>query len=149
MATKRKNKGARARKWSPRLLTPEVHQAIVDAVAEGSYATTAARAAGIRQGTYEKWMRDARSDEAADKTSAVRELRDAIDMADASAEHRDVTRVDKPEWRLERMRPEKFGKSITIELRQDAATRLLDIVRDEMSDSAFDELIAAIESAED
>lgn len=149
MATKRKTKGkapgSPARIRTPKLLTPDTHNAIVNAVAAGAYPLTAARAAGIREGTFERWRRDARADEAAGDDSAVCRLMADIDRADAQAENGQVADVEKPEWLLERMRPEKFGQRITIDAKKSAASNLLDLLRDELSDGAFDEVIAVLE----
>jgi len=143
MATKRK-KAAPARRRTPAALTLAVYDAIVSAVGQGSYATTAARATGIREATWEQWMRDARADEAAGIDSEVLRLRNAVDKADAQAENVDLGDVDDPKWRLERTRPQRYGQRITIDATRAAVSHLLDIIRDGVSDGAYDEVIAAL-----
>lgn len=149
MAAKRKPKrkakpDTPARRRTVGLLTPAIHEAIVKAVSLGSYATTAARAAGIREATFSHWMREARADETAGDASDYLDLMRAIDKADAQAENVDLGDVDDPKWRLERTRPERYGQRITIDATKAAVSHLLDILRDGVSDGAYDEVIAAL-----
>ena len=149
MATKRKTKGkaakpnpdARARRRTTGILTPAIHDAIVKSVGEGSYATTAAREAGVRESTFSHWIREARADESAGVDSGYLDLMLAIDKADARAENVDLADVDDPKWRLERTRPEKYGQRITIDVRKAAISHVLDRLRGSLADEAFDDVI--------
>jgi transposase len=96
-------------------LTPEIQQKIVDALRMGNYVETAAAYAGIHKSTLYEWLkRGARSYDENDK---FRKFADAVEIAMAEAEMRDVAVIAKASkdnwqaaaWRLERKYPGRWG----------------------------------------
>ncbi|MFZ5850347.1 MAG: hypothetical protein ACOYY2_02995 [Actinomycetota bacterium] len=111
----------------PSLLTPEIHERIVQAIAAGNFGETAARAAGIATATYYQWMAKGRDErtrrENGERPKASQskyvDFAEAVESAKAQAETRAVTLITKAAldgtwqaaaWYLERTQPQKYGR---------------------------------------
>ena len=98
----------------PTKLTPEVQNAIVDAIRRGNYIETAATIAGISKDTLYKWLKRGNSC----KKGVFRDFSDAIKKAIAESEDHDITVINSAAsmywqaaaWRLERKFPDKWGR---------------------------------------
>lgn len=101
-------------------LTDEVEQQIVDAVRAGNYMEVAAAFAGISKDTLFRWLRSG----ARGESERFKRFSDAVKMAMASAEVRDVALVGRAAqtqwqaaaWRLERKAPDRWGRRDRVEV---------------------------------
>lgn len=98
----------------PTKLTPELRDRICAFLRAGNYVETAAAAAGISKETLYKWLRrGARS-----KGGPCRDFADAVAVAQAQAEARDVALIARAAesqwqaaaWRLERRLPARWSR---------------------------------------
>ncbi len=133
-------------------LTPELQEALVQAIRAGNYAAVAVQYAGISRSTFYRWMQ--RGQRA--KSGLYCEFFEAIRRAESQAEVRAVAILQghmKDSWRaamtfLERKYPDRWGRKdrlkIDIEPRQ-ALAELLGMEPDEI-DSMVD---AAVEHKRD
>ena len=104
---------------SPRRLTPEVHQCIIEQIDQGNYPEVAAQFAGIPRRTFERWLHDGREDlEDGEEQGSVAALARDVEKTRAQVVARKVRRVqDAGEkqwqadaWWLERNFPELYGR---------------------------------------
>jgi hypothetical protein len=102
----------------PTKLTPEVEKKIVTAIQAGNYRQVAAAHAGIHRSTFHRWMRDGDPDGADSDNQPFRELRAAVEQAEADAEVHDVTIITRAArtgdwraaaWLLPRRHPGRWG----------------------------------------
>lgn len=108
------NKGGR-----PSKLTPEIQQAIIDALQMGNFVETACAVAGIHKDTFYHWLKLA--DESPNGKHA--QFRAAVQQAMAQAEHDAVSMITAAgtnqwqalAWRLERMYPERWGQRTRVD----------------------------------
>lgn len=105
----------KARLDRPRVLTPQVQAAIVQALAEGSYLNAACRAAGTTKDCFNYWRRLYES--GAEHAQVYTVFYTACARASAIAEGRalDVVRSGQPGWQgpawfLGRRFPERWGR---------------------------------------
>jgi len=103
-------------------LTDEVIETIAQAIRVGSYIESAAALAGVSKDTLYRWLRQAETVEATDLTI---KLSDAVKMALAQAEQRDLDVIDRAAqigdwkaaaWRLERKFPTKWGSQSKVQV---------------------------------
>lgn len=95
-------------------LTPELQAKIVQTIQAGNYIETAAAFVGVSKPTLYDWMKRGH----AQKTGQFRDFLNAVQMALASAETRDVALIAKAAtedwkaaaWRLERKFPDRWGR---------------------------------------
>lgn len=83
-------------------LTPKVQETICRYISAGSFRETACAAAGIDSRTLRKWLKKAVDDDARGEETDHTRFRDAIDLAGAAAEARDVAHITKAgaeDWR--------------------------------------------------
>jgi len=104
------------------LWTQELQDKIVLSIKAGNYAEVAARAAGISKDTFYKWLiRGGQGEE------PFKGLADAVEMAAAAADERDVTLLanhaskhwQAAAWRLERRNPKQWARKDSLELTGD------------------------------
>lgn len=98
----------------PTKLTPEVRDAIVNAVSCGNYPEIAAESEGVDRTTFYRWMQRGATDESGD----YRDFRDAVMRARAKAERKMVRIVRRAaiedaqsaQWYLERSASDRWGR---------------------------------------
>lgn len=99
----------------PCKLTPVLQEKIVNAVAAGNYADTAAALAGISKGTFFAWIKKG----ARSHYGKFRDFSDAIEKAQAESEVRDLRYIGQAAaagswqaaaWRLEQKFPKRWGR---------------------------------------
>ena len=103
----------------PSKLTAEVSERICRAIRAGNYPATAARAAGIAESTFYRWMEEGRSAE----SGKYRDFHEAVKRAEAEGEARAVVLISKAmakDWRaamalLERRHPERWRRRERLE----------------------------------
>jgi hypothetical protein len=98
-------------------LTPQVQQAIVEALEHGMHQESACTRAGINKVTYYRWLQRGESDDEADEI--YRNFRNAVEKARAQPEAEALEAI-KVAWRdgtwqaaawfLERSHPHKYGR---------------------------------------
>lgn len=104
-------------------MSPEVVEAVVQALRAGAYITVACRAAGISRQTYGDWMRRGEAESA----GAYHDFRERVERAKAEGEIRNVAVISRAAneswqaaaWLLERMYPERWGK-VSVRLREES-----------------------------
>lgn len=116
----------------PTSLTPDVQARIVEALAGGNYAETAAAYAGIAPSTYHAWvtrgeLEQARVDageEPSPSEAPFLEFLEAVKSARSKAEVRNVALIQQAAretwqaaaWWLERTRPKDWGRRVQTEV---------------------------------
>jgi hypothetical protein len=115
------------------LLTPQVHETIVNAVRIGAYLDDAASLAGISRGTLFRWLAEGRDandksdagEEITDRETLCRDFCDAVEKARADAMLRNIGVIQTAAqngtwqaaaWYLERTNPKKWGRHDTVEV---------------------------------
>lgn len=106
----------------PTKLSPVAREQILASLRGGSPRGLAARYAGLGEATFYRWLSDPRP--------AFREFREAVERAEAEAEHAAVAAVRSAmtrhwraaAWWLERRRPMSWGINRQVELAQDGLT---------------------------
>lgn len=102
-------------------LTPEVQDAIVQAIKLGNYQETAAKYAGISESTFYGWLERGKQEPG----SIYSEFLEAVEKAKADSEVRDVALIQKAAtdgswqaaaWKLERKFPHKWGRMVRAEV---------------------------------
>lgn len=105
----------------PTKLTPEVRDKIVKAISAGAYATVAAKAAGIGESTYFRWLEEATKENA--KPELV-EFRESVKEAEAQAEIANIALIrtaaqagtwQAAAWYLERKHAERWGRTTKLQ----------------------------------
>lgn len=117
-------KGRGRPKGSDRL-TPQIQTRIVEALRAGNYIETASAYAGISKQTLYNWLRKG----ARASSGKYKEFSDAVIQAEAEADVRDVATIAQHSklnwqasaWRLERKRPDLWGKKERVELSGDSS----------------------------
>lgn len=102
----------------PTKLTPSVQTKLTKALASGCYRETAAHVAGIGVSTLYRWLEQGEADIEHDKATPYRELREAIEKAEAAAEKKllEIILAAAPKnwqaaaWTLERKNPARWGR---------------------------------------
>jgi transposase len=106
----------------PILLTPELHEEIIDNLRAGAYVETAAAAAGVNKTTFYEWLkrgaRAKREDKWPKADQKFVDFSNAVKRAQADSEMRDLgliglaaaTNWTAAAWRLERKHPERWGR---------------------------------------
>jgi len=108
----------------PTKLTPEVHEMVVAAIRAGNYMETAAAFAGVHKATLYTWLKRGTNTK---KSTVYSRFHDAIKKALAEAEVRDIqtilaaaeTQWQAAAWHRERMSPNKWGRVIRSEVKQE------------------------------
>ncbi len=99
----------------PSKLTPELQERLVALIRAGNYVETAVLLVGLSKQTFYEWLRKGREQ----KRGKYAAFADAIERAAAEADERDLRRIDEAAdkgvwqaaaWRLERRRPDQFGR---------------------------------------
>ena len=105
----------------PTKLTKEVRDKIVKAISAGAYATVAAKAAGIGESTYFRWLDEAQKPNA--KPELV-EFRESVKEAEAQAEIANIALIrtaaqagtwQAAAWYLERKHAERWGRTTKLQ----------------------------------
>jgi len=127
-------------------LTREIQDKIVSAIRLGNYIETAAAYAGISKGALYDWLRrGARELEKAEKDPNYEipkeemkfvRFSQAVEKALAEAEIRDVTVIYEASkeqwqaaaWRLERKFPERWGRKLSVEGKQELVLPKIEII---------------------
>jgi len=112
----------------PTKLSPEIEERIVSAVRAGTSIAGAAAYAGIDPSTFHRWMERGDPKRTGRADGRYREFRARVEQASGEAEVRDVTVIAKAApsdwraaaWRLERRRPERYGRAAVEETLPDA-----------------------------
>ena len=113
----------------PSKLTPQLQEQIVAAIQRGCYVETAAAMNGIAKDTFYRWLKQGAAIAAEEQPcitphdEAMRDFSDAIKIATAQAEFRDVLVIDEAaqngQWqaamtRLERKHPQRWGRKVAL-----------------------------------
>lgn len=109
----------------PNLYSPEIHRAICDALRDGNYRATAAKAAGIAESTLHVWLNRAR-----DGVAPYVGLLEDIEMAEAQAEISlvgEIRRGDESGWQrlgwmLERRWPGRWAARVRATVTEEVGT---------------------------
>jgi hypothetical protein len=132
---------------------PELATRIITYIKAGSYAETAAAAAGVNRSTLHRWLKRGAEGEEPFATFA-----DSVEGALAEAELRDVIRLDKAgdedwravAWKLERRNPKRWGRCEHLELTgADGGPIRYEQLSESELDAEIERLSAEIEAAED
>lgn len=138
-------------KGRPTRLTPDVHAALVEALTTGCYRETAARAAGIGVSTLYRWLEQGEADIEHDKATPHRELREALEKAEADAEQTalKIIRAAAPKnwqaaaWMLERKNPDRWGRRDAMKVEHSGSVKT-DLSK--LTDSQLQELAEGLDS---
>lgn len=112
---------------TPRRLTQEVHQRIIEHIDQGNYPEVAAQLAGIPRRTFERWLHDGREDlEQGLEDSSVAALARDVERARAEVVARKVRRIQEAgekqwqadAWWLERNFPDMYGGRFEAKIEQ-------------------------------
>lgn len=120
----------------PSKLTPKTHTALVTALTSGCYRETAAKVAGIGVSTLYRWLEQGEADIEHNRTTPYRELREAIEKAEADAEKKllDTIQAAAPKnwqaaaWMLERKNPDRWGRRDAMKLEHSGRIRTETVV---------------------
>ena len=111
----------------PRRLNLEVHEHIIDQVAEGNYPEVATQLAGVLRRSFQRWLHDGRQDlDQGLEDSSVARLTLAVEEARAECVARKVKRVQQAgekSWQadarcLERNFPTMYGRNERVQIEQ-------------------------------
>lgn len=127
-------------------LTPELIHKICDVIKGGAYIETAVAFVGISKQTLYRWLKLANE---ADADPILKKLSDALQVAQAESEVRDLRVIDQAAqsgvwaaaaWRLERKHPDRWGSQA--KLRVEAVQSETSIKTVDVSKLTTEELVA-------
>lgn len=104
---------------APSKLTLDVQSKICAALQRGNYIETSAAFAGVSKSVLFAWMKQAHADIKAGKTNKFTRFLDAVEIAQAESEVRDLGHIDTSAgagswqaaaWKLERRFPKRWGR---------------------------------------
>lgn len=133
-------------------LTPEVQEAICLSLRLGNFRETAAAQAGVSSRTLRNWLRAA----AEGKDPVYVAFAQALDLAEATGETRDVAKMRQAggedwrsiAWRLERRFPKRWGARLNVTLTEELE-KLVRIAERVLDDASFGKLLEAIASEQE
>jgi hypothetical protein len=102
----------------PSKLTIDVQSKICAALQRGNYIETSAAFAGVSKSVLFAWMKQGNADRDDGKANKYTRFLDAVEIAQAEAEVRDLQHIDKhgetswqaAAWKLERRFPKRWGR---------------------------------------
>jgi len=138
----------------PSALTPELTGRIVERVRHGVAFAVAAGAEGVSRSTFYYWLKKAEEENGdgphSDFAAALERARDEWE---ANAQARLDTAVDRSgvddaasiRWTLERRAQERYGKSIELKVRDDAARQILERLRGGLDAGTFARVLGILD----
>lgn len=113
----------------PTKLTEELQKTVCDALRAGNYVETASAYAGISKDTLYAWLKKG----ARSKSGIYKKFSDAVKIAEASADVRDVATIAQhaqtnwqaAAWRLERKHPSQWGRKDRMEVAGDQSAPVI------------------------
>jgi transposase len=138
----------------PKRLTPELQAEICTLIKIGMGKREAARALGVNRRLIQAWIEKGKEEE----SGPYRDFYEATETAYAQMEQRDLQTIDAAasegrygasQWRLERLRPEKYAQRLEDRYKKRILRELNEHLRDTLDPEVYEAVYASLASFDD